>query len=211
LLAAAAAGSHAAFHWTPPTHFNWVRDYFDGVAARNAGPALRVVDDAGHDEVLSFAKLARRSRQVANFLGGLGIGPGDRVLIMLGNVVPLCETMLAVIRLSAVMIPATTLLQRDDLVDRLDRGRVKAIVAENAHASRFEGLTSVSLRIAVGGAPGWVDYGETVSRHIRLRRQPPDDRDPQDPEVPDPRVPAPRTAGRRGDARVTARRCAPPL
>jgi acetyl-CoA synthetase len=33
-----------------------------------------------------FAALARRSDQVANWLADLGVSPGDRVLIMLGNV-----------------------------------------------------------------------------------------------------------------------------
>ena len=47
-----------------------------------------------------------------NFLSSLGIGRGERVLIMLGNVVPLWETMLAAMKLGAVMIPASTLLRR---------------------------------------------------------------------------------------------------
>jgi acetyl-CoA synthetase len=44
---------------------------------------------------------------------------------MLPNCVALWETMLAAIRLGAVIIPATTLLEHEDLRDRLERGRVK--------------------------------------------------------------------------------------
>jgi acetyl-CoA synthetase len=151
-----------AFRWEPPQHFNWVRDYFDALAHNNDRAALRVVDDTGVDESYSFAHLARRSHQVANLLARHGVGPGDRVLIMLGNVVPLWETMLGVIRLGAVMIPATTLLQRDDLVDRLARGQVKAVVADVTLASRFEGLAGAPVRIAVNGiADGWVSYSES--------------------------------------------------
>jgi len=137
-------------------HFNWASDYFDRMAAGNSAPALRVVDDAGHDEVVSFADLSARSAQVAAFLCQLGVRPGDRVLIMLGNVIPLWETMLATIKLGAVMIPATTLLKRADLEDRLMRGEVRAIVADREHAPAFEGLAGAPIRIAVGGAwPGW--------------------------------------------------------
>src|ERR1700691_653918 len=99
-----------SFHWPAVPHFNWALDYFDRIASGNDRPALRGVDDAGLDRALSFAALARRSNQVANFLASHGVGRGDRVLIMLGNVVALWETMLATIKLGAVMIPAATLL-----------------------------------------------------------------------------------------------------
>jgi acetyl-CoA synthetase len=156
------ARAHAEFRWPAATHFNWARDYFDVIAAGNDRPALRVVDDAGLDLTLSYAALARRSHQVANFLAAHGVGPGDRVLIMLGNVVPLWEVMLGVIRLGAVMIPATTLLQRDDLVDRLERGRVKAVVADAALAGRFDGLAGAPVRIAVGGnVRGWAAFDDS--------------------------------------------------
>src|ERR1700722_14203605 len=148
-----------AFDWPEIAHFNWALDYFDRIAAGNARPALRVVDDAGRDFSLSFATLARRSNQVANFLASHGVGAGDRVLIMLGNVVALWEVMLATMKLGAVMIPATTLLQRADLEDRIARGRVRAIIADRAQARHFDGLAGAPIRICVGGAtPGWSDF-----------------------------------------------------
>ena len=156
------AGARAAFQWQGVPHFNWARDYFDRIATDNSRTALRIVDDAGKDESLSFAALAARSHQVANFLAARGVAPGDRVVIMLGNVVPLWETMLAVIRLGAVMIPATTLLQRDDLIDRLERGQVKAVVADSSLATRFEGLAGAPVRIAVGeSVPGWNAFADS--------------------------------------------------
>jgi acetyl-CoA synthetase len=151
-----------AFRWPPVADFNWARDYFDRIAARNARPALRLVDDTGNDVAVSFAEMSLRSNQVANFLAACGIGRGDAVLIMLGNVVPLWEAMLAIIKLGAVMIPTTTLLERSDLDDRLTRGCVKAVVADRAFASRFEGLCGAPVRIAVGGAPaGWIPFEES--------------------------------------------------
>jgi acetyl-CoA synthetase len=153
------AGAQRQFRWPVLGEFNWVRDYFDVVAAGNGAPALRVVDDAGGDQSLTFSELAQRSAQVANFLASEGLRAGDRLLIMLPNCVPLWETVLAAIRLGAVMIPATTLLEHEDLRDRLERGRVKAIVTDAGLAGRFAGLPGAPLRIAVGrSVEGWVAY-----------------------------------------------------
>ncbi len=94
-----ANGATREFRWPQFEHFNWALDYFDAIAAGNESIALRVVDDSGRDESLSFSALSARSSQVANFLRAQGIGAGDRVLVMLGNIVPLWETMLACIQL----------------------------------------------------------------------------------------------------------------
>ncbi len=81
---------------------------------------------------------------------------------MLGNVIALWECMFAVIKLGAVMIPATTLLQREDLRDRLERGAARAVITDRACAPRFDGLQGAPVRIVVDGAvPGWLDYAES--------------------------------------------------
>ena len=150
------------FRWPAFEHFNWVRDYFDVIARDNPNPALRVIDANGAEESLSFAQLSQRSRQVAAFLAAQGVGRGDRILLMLPNIVPLWETMLAAIRLGAVIIPATTLLEREELRDRLERGNAKAVVTNAPLADRFAGLETAVVRVAVGDAPpGWLAYTDT--------------------------------------------------
>src|SRR2546430_817155 len=66
------------FRWPRFEFFNWALDYFDVIAADSQSTALRVVDDAGGEESLSFAELSRRSSQLASFLTAQGLGPGDR-------------------------------------------------------------------------------------------------------------------------------------
>jgi acetyl-CoA synthetase len=147
------------FRWPELGEFNWARDHFDALAVRCAQPALRVVDDAGLDHSVGFAALARRSCQVANLLAAQGVRRGDRVLIALGNVVPLWEAMLAVMRLGAVIVPATTLLQAGDLEDRIVRGRIRAVIATAALAARLRRPEDVAVRIVVdGAAAGWLPY-----------------------------------------------------
>ena len=163
------ARAQREFRWPALGEFNWVRDYFDVIAAGNETAALRVIDDDGGDEVLSFAGLAGRAAQVAGFLATQGVGPGDRILIMLPNCVALWETMLATIRLGAVMIPATTLLEHEDLRDRIERGQVKAIVTLGALAGRFARLGGAPLRVAVGAAAaGWISYQDSYRAEPRF-------------------------------------------
>ncbi|HMM86940.1 AMP-binding protein [Azohydromonas sp.] len=161
------AAAVAGFRWPRLEHFNWALDHFDDLARDNHAPALWIVGDDGSEAKLSFAELAARSNRVANWLASLGITRGDRVLLMLGNEVPLWELMLACIKIGAVMIPATALLSRDDLIDRFARGRVRAVVTGSANTSKFDGLDGHApgpvVRIAVGGAPGWHDYADAAA------------------------------------------------
>jgi acetyl-CoA synthetase len=151
------------FRWPSFEQFNWAGDYFDVIAADNPATALRLVDDAGTDQAVSFAAMARRSKQVADLLSSIGVVRGDRLLIMLPNSIALWETMLAAIRLGAVIIPATMLLDRADLTERLERGAVRAVIADASVTARFSGLSGAPLRIAVGASvDGWRDYAESV-------------------------------------------------
>ena len=154
------ATAYRDFHWPALDHFNWALDWFDAELAageHGARPALRIVGDGAAER--SFAELSAASNRVANGLRDLGVKRGDRVLLMLGNVVPLWEVMLAAMKLGAVVIPATTLLTQTDLKDRFERGRVRHVVANGSDAPKFAGLDPAVSRIAVGTeAPGWVPY-----------------------------------------------------
>ncbi|TGN89482.1 AMP-dependent synthetase [Bradyrhizobium yuanmingense] len=153
------------FRWPDPVPFNWALDWFDAELAANADskdrPALWIVDAAQDKQTkLSFAALSKRSNQVANFLRAQGLKRGDHLLLLLGNVVPLWETMLAAMKLGVVVIPATTLLTADELRDRLERGRARAVVAAEDQVSKFASLGAENIvRIVVGAGPdGWLAY-----------------------------------------------------
>ncbi len=103
----------AEFRWPDAVDFNWALDWFDAGLAQSADSkdrtALWIVDAASGSEIkLSFETLSRRSNQVANYLRARGLKRGDHLLLLLGNVVPLWETMLAAMKLGLVIIPATT-------------------------------------------------------------------------------------------------------
>ena len=153
--------ARAQFTWPDLDEFNWALDWFDVLAAEHPErDALRVVT-ADSDVRLSYAELAARSDQVANWLRGLGVRRGDRVLVMLGNIAPLWEVILAAMKLGAVIIPASTLLGPDDLADRITRGDVRHVITESGHTPRFSDLTGSWTRVAVGDpVAGWHSYGQ---------------------------------------------------
>src|SRR5262245_5517070 len=152
------------FRWPALEEFNWALEHFDAVAAdpeRGARTALWIVEQDGSEASWTFRELAERSNRVANWLRAQGVARGDRIILMLGNQVELWETLLAAMKLGAVVIPATTLLTAADLRDRLERGSARHVVVGGADAGKFDGVEGGYTRIAVRGAPaGWLDYSD---------------------------------------------------
>jgi len=152
----------ASFRWPDvgPT-FNFVHDWFDAFARGNDRPALVIVEEDGRRGEYSFAEMVTRSEQVAAHLAAHGVRAGDSVVVMLGNQVELWESMLALIRLGAVIMPTTTAVGPTELADRLDRGAATAVICNPADASKFHEVPGGYLRFVVGGGAvvdGWLDY-----------------------------------------------------
>jgi acetyl-CoA synthetase len=157
------------FAWPKLDRFNWALDYFDAIARNNAQPALWLVDEDGSEVKLSFAALSERSSQVANALRGLGVRRGDRILVMLGNVAPLWECMLAAMKLGAVIVPATTLLTPADLNDRFARGRVRHVIASTEAVAKFADVPGDYTRIVVGReVAGWLPFEKAYTASTRF-------------------------------------------
>ena len=153
------------FAWPQLDDFNWALDFFDMQAAGNDTPALWIVDEDGREDRPSYAQMARRSNQVANFLRAFGVQRGDHVLLLLPNEVALWETMLACIKLGAVIVPTTTLVSHDDLADRFERGAIKHVVATHTSVDKFDGFDDAFTRIVVGAAgtaAGWHGFAASM-------------------------------------------------
>jgi len=150
-----------AFAWPQLEHFNWALDHFDALAVGNDQPALWIVEESGAQQKISFAQMSARSGQVANWLRGHGVARGDRVLVMLNNELALWESMLACIKLGAVLIPCSSLLTPTDLGDRMQRGEVKHVIVGAANAEKFSGLAGSYTRVCVGAASrGWLNFDD---------------------------------------------------
>ncbi|MEY9843033.1 acetyl-CoA synthetase [Streptacidiphilus sp. BW17] len=160
----------ARFDWPRPSRFNWALDWFDQVAVGNTRTAVRLVDAfSGHTTGgvpvatgVSYAELAERSNRVANWLRALGTRRGDRILLMLDNQLAVWESVLAAMKLGAVVIPTYTSISGADLADRLTRGQVTHVITEEHLTDRFEPAPPHLVRIATGDRlPGWHCYQDS--------------------------------------------------
>ncbi len=143
--------------------FNWAIDWFDAFARGNDATGLWIVEEDGSEQKLTFDDLVRRSDQVATWLESLGVGKGDRVLLMLGNQVELWETMLAVFKLGAIVMPTTAALGPADLRDRVDRGGARVVVAGEGDAAKFDEVPGDYVRVVVGSADGWHSFADAYA------------------------------------------------
>jgi len=161
--------AYAGFHWPELPQFNWALDFFDIEAHDNHRDALWVTGEDGREEKRTFAEMSARSNQVANFLRRAGVRRGDRILVMLPNVVPLWEITLAAIKLGAVISPASMLLPSADLEDRIQRGNIRHVVTDGTGLAQLGPISRGLTRFLVGaGAPGWIDYSQARGEPARF-------------------------------------------
>jgi acetyl-CoA synthetase len=169
----------AEFRWPELSRWNWALDFFDVMAHGNQALALHLLRDGadaaqGPTETRrSFAELADRSAQLANHLRRIGVRRGERVLVMLPNTVELWESLLALMKLGAVMAPATTLLPVADLLMRVQRGDIRHVIVDGACAAHVAALPAQVTKILVGG-PRVVDSFDFYASHAESSHFVPD-------------------------------------
>ncbi|WP_449280980.1 AMP-binding protein [Leucobacter sp.] len=145
------ARARAEFCWPDVgAEFNWAHDVFDRISDGNDDTALRIAEEDGSELQRSFAQLKQRSDQVANWLRSIGARQGDIAMLMLGNRVELWEIMLAAMKLGVVILPTSVVLGAHELVDRVERGRVRWVFAAAEDAVKFAEVPGDYRGIGVG-------------------------------------------------------------
>src|SRR5262249_24595209 len=162
--------ARSGFRWPELSEFNWAYDWFDVLARGNSREALRVVGDDGTEARRTFSELSETSGRVAAFLHRTGLRRGDRVLVMLGNVAALWEITLGAMKLGVVVSPASTLLTPADPAHRIERGRMRGVVTDEAGVERFAAVPGDDRRILVGGrSSGWAAYDDASAEPAGFR------------------------------------------
>jgi acetyl-CoA synthetase len=141
--------------------FNWGIDWFDRIARGNNKLALDILDEDGSRTTRTFDEMATRSDQLGWWLASQGVRRGDCVMLMLDNQVELWESMMALIKIGAIILPTTVATSGEDLRSRLDRGSVKFVIAATADLPKFDALQGDFAGIRVGpGDETWADYND---------------------------------------------------
>lgn len=105
-------------------------------------PALRL-----GEQVTSYAELSDRSARAATLLQAEGVGPGDRVALMLPNVPEFVVLYYAVLRAGAVVVPMNPLLKSREAEYHLnDSGAVLLFEWHQAPGEGAQGAATAGVR-----------------------------------------------------------------
>jgi len=112
-----------------PEHFNFAYDVMDAWAKEAPEKlALLWTNDQGEEIRTTYGKLKEQSDQAASYLQTLGIGKGDPVMLILKRRYEWWVVMLALCKIGAIVIPATHMLTKKDIIYRNNSASVKAII-----------------------------------------------------------------------------------
>lgn len=160
------AGNVVDYTYKYPADFNFAYDVVDEVAKAEPGRRAMIwCNPEGEEHVFTYGDLKRYSDKTANMLRAKGVGKGDMVMVVLKRHYQFWFTILALHKLGAVIIPATFLLTKHDIVYRVNSASVKAVictgegdVAEHFDASETE-CPTWRVKLMVNGArDGWEDF-----------------------------------------------------
>ena len=112
-----------------PENFNFGYDIVDAWAAEEPDKkALLWTNDQGEHRQYTYADLKTETDRTAAYFQSLGIGHGDKVMLILKRRVEFWFSIIALHKLGAVTIPATHLLTKKDIVYRCNAADIKMIV-----------------------------------------------------------------------------------
>ena len=125
-----------------PENFNFAYDVMDQWAEEKPDAlALLWTNDEGTERRTTFRELKEQSDQAASYLQSLGIGKNDPVMLILKRRYEWWVVMLALCKIGAIVIPATHMLTKHDIVYRNTRASVKAIICvDDAYVCEQIGL-----------------------------------------------------------------------
>ncbi len=180
-------GMLVKFQPVVPEDFNFAYDCVDYIADHQPDRRAMVwCDDKGHERTFSFEDMRRWSNRTANYFLSQGIKKGDMVMVILKRHYQFWFTILALHKIGAVIIPATNLLTKKDVIYRVNAADVAAIVCtadgEVSHAveeAEPEFGAPVKKFLVHGGREGWHDFDRELEGYSpELERIPNKSADP---------------------------------
>ncbi|GEP08249.1 acyl-CoA synthetase [Methylobacterium gnaphalii] len=172
------------FSWDIPDRYNIAADVCDRWAVPEPDrPAIMEVSAEGTITPVSYGRLRDESNRLANALAARGIGPGDRIAVLLPQSSAVVVAHLAAYRLGAIALPLAGLFGAEALRYRLTDSGARAIVTNAAGLAKLEpirgSLPDLTVFLSVDGPSGSAeDLSEAVtgaSAEFATRDTGPDD------------------------------------
>ncbi|MDR2840553.1 MAG: AMP-binding protein [Paludibacter sp.] len=155
-----------------PENFNFAYDVVDAWAAKAPNKrALLWTNDRGECCEFTFADIKQQTDRTAAYFQSLGIGKGDIVMAILKRRYEFWFTIIALHKIGAIIIPATHLLTKKDIVYRANAADIKAIIAvgEEEILTHIDDAMpespTVKLRISIGEKvpADWLDFHKGIA------------------------------------------------
>jgi long-chain acyl-CoA synthetase len=141
--------------------------YFSWSAAQHRWDAVAIIDLSREQAIeVSYARFDERLDRFAGLMQGLGVGPGDRLAMAIGNRFEFLEVMYGAMRAGVVPVPLNTRLGAEtlDYIIR-DAGCVAAVVEPSTNPSIVDVIDRAGIRVRLAFAPvpaSWLDYEREV-------------------------------------------------
>jgi acyl-coenzyme A synthetase/AMP-(fatty) acid ligase len=149
-----------AFRWEAPDPFNFGTDVVDRFAREAARPALLWRGADGAERRLSYAEVARAANRFAHLLQGLGVRPGDPVVVMLPKLPEWQIALVGALEAGCLVIPSSTILRPKDIEYRVNHSGAVALVTTPEPAAAVDEvrakMPTLKHRLLLGGSrEGW--------------------------------------------------------
>ncbi len=153
-----------------PERFNFARDVVDALAADRGRVALYFEDESGRSARYTFWDFSRISNRIANLLAAHGVGRGDAVLVMLPRLPQWHASIVAGLKLGALVIPCTAALRPKDVEYRAQHSNARAIVTTFEGAAVVdqvrERCPNLTVRLAFSGRPLGFERASAETQHV---------------------------------------------
>nr|WP_319267816.1 AMP-binding protein [uncultured Draconibacterium sp.] len=196
-----------------PEDFNFAYDVVDGWAEKEPNKrALLWTNDKGESRTYTFGELKEITDRTAGYFSSLGIGKGDMVMAILKRRAEFWFTIIALHKIGAVIIPATHLLTKKDIVYRNNAATIKAIICDGdelitTHVNdALPESPSIEKVVSIGPVipEGWEDFHKGIENAEPFQR-------PTEPTKNDDPIIVSFTSGTTGDPKMVVLDSAYPL
>ncbi len=119
-------------HFKIPQNFNFAYDVMDAWAEEQPSKVCMIwASERGEEVITTFGQMKQQTDRTAAYLQSLGIGRGDKVMLILKRHYQWWLAMMGLCKLGAIAIPATHMLTSKDIEYRNQRASIKAIICAN--------------------------------------------------------------------------------
>ena len=162
-----------------PENFNFAYDVVDAWAEQQPDKLAMIwTNDKGAEIKYTFADIKEKTDRTAAYLQSLGITKGDRVMLILKRRYEFWYSIVALHKIGAIVIPATHLLTKKDIVYRNNAAGIKAIIScgdgeilKHINDALPES-PSIERLISIGPdvPQGWCDFQQGIENAPQFHR-----------------------------------------